>query len=68
MLWIVTLTEPVQEDAPAPGIPPKHYSDICYFQVDADTANDAVQFAMDLFGGAYTKASAELDDLNSDTA
>jgi hypothetical protein len=65
MLWIVTLTDPIQPEAPAPGTPPRHYTDICYFQAEAETADEAIRIAMDSFEGAYTQASAALDDLNN---
>ena len=65
MFWIVTLTDPVQPQAPAPGVPPDHYTDPCYVQADADTADDAIRIALDAFDGVYANATAAEDTLNN---
>lgn len=63
--WIVKLTD-LAQDTPAPGIPPRHLSDPCFFQAEADTADEAIAIAMNAFEGAFANATAELDELNND--
>jgi hypothetical protein len=65
--WIVKLTDPAPQEAPAPGIPALFLADPCFFQVDADTPDEAITVAVDAFGGAYAQATAALDEHNNDS-